>query len=1090
MKIPFPHWNLRSFKPVSWPLLAGATLTAIVLAVALLLGDTLRAWHLKLQAYRLGTIHSVLIGEDRFFRAALADGCAPANVAPVLQVNGSLESPDHRTAAVDARIFGVDTRFWKFSPSGKPPTGFDQPGVFINAALSNRLNVTIGDELLIRVSTDSSVSSELQLRFTAPAPRTLRRKIIGLLRPDQFSRFNLHQEDPPQPLLILGLGDLQSFLRQAGKANLLLSDSRATDPLNASIRTVFTLEDTGAQVGPVLEQDEWEVVTPRIFLEAPIGRAAAQANLQAEGILSYFVTSLAGTSNSTPYSMVSALPPSRLPVDLANNQILIHPWLAEDLGLVPGDSLTLHYFLPTFNRHLVETQAVFKVHSILPESSPLLDPMLVPDFPGLQKVNQCSEWNPDFPVDLKRIRPKDESYWARFHATPKAFITFAAGQALWSNSFGNLTAIRFHVSAANSAEELDAAIAKYLDPRDFGLFWAPAQPGSPEPAQDFGSLFLGLSIFLAVAALALTTLVWNLELSRRIPEIGLLRATGFTPEQISRRFQREILIGTALGAFIGLILSTGLVAGFLPRLDALFEQSPDWPRPTLAFYWLLPFKVMGGTFLGAFLCTWFRIRSLCRQPITRLLQGRSSDPQLLVRSHPRARLFGFLALLFVVVAGITAVQALSVHSDQLPLLALGAGAAGLLAGLLLTAAFLARPAVSTGRVLPGFLHLGLRDAARNPGRSLTVIGIAATGVFLVIAVNVFQRDPFRQDDRRESGTGGFTLYAESSFAQHRLLKDVRDNRWPLFGAALDPARVIPLREKAGDDASCRSALRSLQPPLLGVPSETLQKLGAFRILRVLPGLDSAQGWRLLQKPLPNGDQPVFGDATTLAWGLHRSLGDTVETTDDQGKTIRLRIIGELADSVLQGTLIMDENLLLQDFPSDPGPRRFLIDSPRETAADAALILNREYSTEGLRAERAVDRLQSLYAVEARYLAIFQFLGAVGLLFGASALGLILLRHARERRREIGILRAMGWCPTTVAHLLAAEQFWLLSAGVGLGTLSGCLTALPWLLRQGGQLPWPHLAIGLIGMLTIGLTGLGLTARRAVHRSVCELIREE
>jgi putative ABC transport system permease protein len=1090
VKIPLLRWNLRRFRHLTWPILAGAALTAVVLTVALLLGDTLRAWHLRLESCRLGTIQSVLSGGDRFFRAALADQFSPARVAPILQVDGSLESPDHAAYPVNTRILGVDARFWKFSPAGQPPVGFTGQGVYINATLADRLNVDIGDEILIRASADSFGTSELQLRFAAPVPRILRRKVSGLLNPDLFSRFNLHQDERAQPLLILGLGELQSLLQQPGKANLLISDSPATEPLNTAFRSAFTLEDTGSQSSPVLEQDEWEINSRRIFLDAPIGRAATRAGLNAEGILTYFVTGLATASNVTPYSMVTALPASRLPVDLADDQILIHPWLAQDLALTPGDTLTLHYFIPSSNRRLIETQAVFKVHSILADSSPLLDSTLVPDFPGLQEVNQCSDWKPDFPIDLNRIRPRDEAYWKSFRAIPKAFITLAAGQALWSNPYGDLTAIRFHISAANSAEELDAAIAQHLDPRDLGLIWSPVHPSSPETVQDFGSLFLGLSIFLALAALALTSLAWNLELSRRIPEIGLLRAIGFPPGRITRLFQLEILIGIALGAFIGLILGSGLVAGFLQHLEGLFEKIPDGPLPSLVFPGTLPFKVIGGTLIAALFCTFFRIRSLCRQPITHLLQGRLSTPKDFSRSRQRVLLFSLLALFVVCGAGVTAFKAFSASPEQLPILALGAGTAGLLGGLLATAAGLARPIDSAHPGLPGLLRLGLRDAARNPDRSLTVIGIAATGVFLVIAVNVFHRNPFHQADRRDSGTGGFTLYAEASAAQHRLLHDVRDHRWDPLGPALSPASVMPLRLRPGDDASCRSALRSHRPPLLGVPSESLQKRGAFHLLRVLPGLDPSQGWRLLQHPLPDGALPVFGDVTTLAWGLHQSLGALVESTTDQGEIIHLRIIGELGDSILQGVLIMDESLLLQAFPSDPGPRRFLIDSPPTYAAEAVHLLNREYSAEGLLAERAVDRLQSLYAVEARYLAIFQLLGSVGLVFGAVALGLILLQQARERRQEIGLLRAVGWRPSTIARLLAAEQFWLLSTGVGLGTLAGCLTALPWLLRQGGHLPWLMLIACLVGMLVVGLAGLGLTARRAVHHSVCELIREE
>lgn len=1090
MKIPLLRWNLRRLRRVSWPLLAGAALTATVLTVALLLGDTLRAWHLRGLTLRLGSIQSVLDGGDRFFRAAIADQPVPATVAPILQVDGSLEAPDHAAYAVNTRLLGVDRRFWVFSPAGVPPAGFDRQGVYINAVLADRLNIDIGDEILIRAAHEAGGTAELQLRFAASETRVLRRKISGVLKPDQFSRFNLFQEDRPQPLLLLGIEELQALLQQPDMANLLIADTTRRDTLNTAFRAAFTLEDAGAQVSSVLEKDEWEINSRRVFLDAPIGRAAQTAGLQAEGILTYFVTSLVGASNATPYSMVSALPPSRLPVDLADHQILIHPWLANDLGLAVGDPLTLRYFIPQANRRLIETQAVFQVHSILAESDPLLDPTLVPDFPGLQEVDRCADWNPDFPVDLKRIRPRDEAYWTRFRATPKAFITLAAGQRLWSNSYGDLTAIRFHISAANTAEELAAAIAPRLDPRTLGLNWTPALPGPAKPAQDFGALFLGLSFFLAAAAIALTALAWNLELERRIPEIGLLRATGFTPNQIARLFQFEICIGVALGALAGLICGTGLMAGFLRHLGGLFDASPDWPAPILTLSGSLPVKVIGGTLLSVLLCTGFKIRSLCHAPVHRLLCGGTPGAPNPKRSRRRVRQAGLLSLLVFMIAGATAAAAFSAHPEKLPLLALGAGALGLIGGLLAVAAFLSQPADTSRKIRPGLLHLGRRDAARNPSRSLTVIGIAATGVFLVMAVNVFHRNPFHQAGRRDSGTGGFTLYAESSAAQHRLLRDLRDQRWASLGPALQDARVIPLRLKPGDDASCRSALQSARPPLMGVPSETLADLGAFRVLRVLPGLNPALGWRLLKNPLPDGARPVFGDATTLAWGLHRALGDTLDLTDDQGQPIRLRIIGELGDSLLQGNLLMDESLLLRDFPADPGPRRFLIDCPPATADEAAAVLTREYGAEGLRAEKTVDRLHALYAVEARYLTIFQFLGTVGLFFGTGALGLILLRHARERRREIGILRAVGWSPGRVARLLAAEQFWLLSAGVLLGSLAGGLSALPWLLRQGGHLPGLALAAGLAGLLVIGLAGLGLAARQAVHQSVCELLREE
>ena len=67
----------------------------------------------------------------------------------------------------------------------------------------------------------------------------------------------------------------------------------------------------------------------------------------------------------------------------------------------------------------------------------------MPKFPGLPERKDMKNWDPGFPVQLNKIRDKDEDYWDRYRGTPKAFIALAQGQRMWSNRFGNLTAIRF-----------------------------------------------------------------------------------------------------------------------------------------------------------------------------------------------------------------------------------------------------------------------------------------------------------------------------------------------------------------------------------------------------------------------------------------------------------------------------------------------------------------------------------------------------------------------------------------------------------------------------------------------------------------------
>src|SRR5262249_13781631 len=83
------------------------------------------------------------------------------------------------------------------------------------------------------------------------------------------------------------------------------------------------------------------------------------------------------------------------------------------------------------------------------------------------------DWNPPFPVDLKRVRPRDEDYWKKFRATPKAFLPLDVGRALWHSRYGQMTALRV---IPPGGVDLEAAIAAYeknlranLDPTTSGL---------------------------------------------------------------------------------------------------------------------------------------------------------------------------------------------------------------------------------------------------------------------------------------------------------------------------------------------------------------------------------------------------------------------------------------------------------------------------------------------------------------------------------------------------------------------------------------------------------------------------------------------
>ena len=154
--------------------------------------------------------------------------------------------------------------------------------------------------------------------------------------------------------------------------------------------------------------------------------------------------------------------------------------------------------------------------------------------------------------------------------------------------------------------------------------------------------------------------------------------------------------------------------------------------------------------------------------------------------------------------------------------------------------------------------------------------------------------------------------------------------------------------------------------------------------------------------------------------LHRAVGDELDSgrVDANGNPVRLRIVASLADSVLQGEIVIADEQFRRTLPNEDGYRFFLIDvagSPAGAVAAAATRvsevaahLEERLSDFGFDATNAADRLAAYHRVENTYLSTFQALGALGLLLGTIGLGAIAVRNVLERRRELALLRAVGY----------------------------------------------------------------------------------
>src|SRR5262249_27670905 len=147
-------------------------------------------------------------------------------------------------------------------------------------------------------------------------------------------------------------------------------------------------------------------------------------------------------------------------------------------------------------------------------------------------------------------------------------------------------------------------------------------------------------------------------------------------------------------------------------------------------------------------------------------------------------------------------------------------------------------------------------------------------------------------------------------------------------------QVVPFRVHAGDDVSCLNLNRPQTPRLLGVDPGALQSRGAFTF--------SAGGpWKALSDYRPDTHAiPAVGDASSIEWILHKKIGDTMDYVDEHGRPFKVRLVGALANSALQGSLIIDKAAFLQHFPGETGYRFFLIDAPASSARAVSGALTR------------------------------------------------------------------------------------------------------------------------------------------------------
>jgi hypothetical protein len=603
-------------------------------------------------------------------------------------------------------------------------------------------------------------------------------------------------------------------------------------------------------------------------------------------------------------------------------------------------------------------------------------------------------------------------------------------------------------------------------------------------ATDFGQYFVYFSFFLVVAALLLAGLFFRFGLEQRTGELGLLRAIGFTEARLRRVFLAEGVVLGGLGALLG--MGGAIVYAWLMMfgLRTVWVDAVGTRALTLA---VGPLELATGAVGGiaaAVLAIASTLRGLRGRSVRSLL-ARAPQEWGPSRGTRRTAWAIRLAILASLLLGAAALQLLGATAAFF-----GAGALWLAASLLLVSARLSgeRQRAAAGATAT-VAALGFRQAAFRPGRSVLAVALVAFASFVVASVGAF-RHSGPPATGPQSETGGFTLLARSVLPLHHDPGTAEGRAaLGLVGMPeLATARLARFRVKPGEDASCLNLYRPERPTLIAPTAEFLREARfAFQKSLAVTAEEKANPWLLLERDTQDGAIPVIADAGALAYVLHRRLGEAWALGDSG---VRVRVVAALRPGLLQSELVTGERHFQAAFPEAEGFRFFLIETGPGREATVAKALESRLADFGFDAETAASRISAFHRVENTYIATFQTLGGLGLLLGTLGIGAVLVRNAFEQRRELALLRAVGYRASHVRRMVLAETALLLLLGLAIGTGAALVAIAPGLAERA---TWPSLVPVVLLLAAVAAAGLvvsRLAAAAVLRLPLLESLRSE
>jgi putative ABC transport system permease protein len=651
-------------------------------------------------------------------------------------------------------------------------------------------------------------------------------------------------------------------------------------------------------------------------------------------------------------------------------------------------------------------------------------------------------------------------------ATLVAFDPVTAQTALKGG--GKFDTIDVAANAGVTDDQLKAQIQSVL-PAGFQ-----AKTGAETAAKNSRDLKKALSFFnialLVFAVIALFVgafIIFNtfqILVSQRTRELGLLRALGASPAQIRRSVIAEAVIVGLIASVVGLAAGFALALGLRALLNAFGVTLPSTtlqlePRTIIAAFVV----GLGATMLSSV------VPALRASRIPPIAAMREAQPTTYAGST-RRRVTG----LVITAAGIGILLTGLFGGGSNAASFAGLGAATVFFGVAVLSPLIVRP---VARVLGAPLRrrgisgkLGQENAMRNPKRTASTAAALMIGLGLVAFVGIFAQSIKASSDQ---------------ILQQTMKADYIVTNPQFTGFSQDVADK--LRQE-----SAFSAVSQFRQGLFGLKGGSAQVQGIDpSTVNQVVNVDMASG---SLSALGTDDVAVFDDtAKANGW----KVGDVVPARFARTGLVPLRIVGIFTDKRILGSYVVSLPTYEQNFVEQLDILVLVKTAPGTSQADArAAAKDVAKAFPNVKVE---DQAQFRESQAAQINALLGLITALlGLAILIAVIGIVntLALSIYERTREIGLLRAVGMGRRQVRAMIRWESVIIAVFGALLGTAIGIFFgwAMVRALKSQGisvlSIPGGQLIIYILVAALIGVVAALKPARRAAKLDVLSAISYE